>query len=81
MSPKLQGGYEYFSSDNVYFNLLKLLTKMKKTILIVLLILNAIVLLGQVWPEGAPPFAKTINIVFLVCNLLFFIFLVTRKRV
>jgi hypothetical protein len=54
---------------------------MKKTILIILLILNAIVLLGQVWPEGAPPFAKTINIVFLVCNLLFFLFLVTRKKV
>lgn len=54
---------------------------MKKTILIVLLILNAIVLLGQVWPEGTPPFARTINIVFLVGNFLFFIFLVTRKKV
>lgn len=54
---------------------------MRKVILVVLFILNAIVLLGQVWPEGAPPFARTINIVFLVCNLLFFLYLVTRKRV
>jgi hypothetical protein len=39
---------------------------MRRTILIVLLILNAIVLLGQLWPEGAPPFARTVNIVFLI---------------
>jgi hypothetical protein len=54
---------------------------MKKTILIVLLILNIIVLLGQVWPEGTPPFARTINIVFLVGNFLFFLYLLTRKKV
>jgi hypothetical protein len=54
---------------------------MKKTILIILLILNAIVLLGQVWPEGTPPFAKTINMLFLVGNLLFFIYLLTRRKV
>ena len=34
-----------------------------------LLLLNAIVLLGQLWPAGAPPFARTANIVCLVCNL------------
>jgi hypothetical protein len=39
---------------------------MRRTLLIVLLVLNAIVLLGQLWPEGAPPFARTVNIVFLV---------------
>lgn len=54
---------------------------MAKTILIILLILNAIVLLGQVWPEGAPPFAKTINTVCLIGNLLFFIYLLTRRKV
>jgi hypothetical protein len=54
---------------------------MKKTILIILLILNIIVLLGQVWPEGIPPFAGTINIVFLVGNFLFFLYLLTRKKV
>lgn len=39
--------------------------------LIVLLVLNAIVLLGQLWPAGAPPFARAVNIVFLAANLLF----------
>ena len=36
-----------------------------------LVVLNLIVLLGQVWPEGAPPFARTVNIVFLGGNLVF----------
>ncbi|HEY0977473.1 MAG TPA: hypothetical protein VGE21_08385 [Flavobacteriales bacterium] len=39
---------------------------MRRTILILLLVLNAIVLLGQLWPEGAPPFARVVNILFLV---------------
>ena len=38
----------------------------------ILLVLNLIVLLGQLWPEGAPPFARAVNIVFLVGSLLFF---------
>lgn len=46
---------------------------MKKTILIILLILNAVVLLGQIWPEGAPPFARVVNIIFLIGSFLFFI--------
>jgi hypothetical protein len=54
---------------------------MAKTILIILLILNGVVLLGLVWPEGAPPFARTINIVCLVGNLLFFLYLITRRKV
>jgi len=37
------------------------------------MVLNAVVLLGQVWPEGAPPFARIVNIVFLVLSFLFFI--------
>jgi hypothetical protein len=41
--------------------------------LIVLVILNCIVLLGQLWPEGAPPFARVVNIVFLVLALVYFI--------
>jgi len=53
---------------------------MKKTILIILLILNAIVLLGQLWPEGAPPFARIVNIIFLIGSFLFFVrSLVTKK--
>lgn len=36
-----------------------------------LLALNAIVLLGQLWPAGAPPFARSVNIACLLCNLAF----------
>lgn len=35
----------------------------------VLVVLNGVVLLGQLWPEGAPPFARAVNIAFLVANL------------
>ena len=47
---------------------------MKRVIVIVLIILNLIVLLGQLWPEGAPPFARTVNIIFLIGSLVFFLF-------
>jgi len=53
---------------------------MKKTILIILIILNVVVLLGQVWPEGAPPFAGIVNIVFLVLSLAFFISTFSKNR-
>lgn len=53
---------------------------MKRLLLILLLILNAVVLLGQLWPEGAPPFARTINIIFLIGSLLFFISLLLRRK-
>ena len=39
--------------------------------------MNAILLLGQIWPEGAPPFARTASIVVLSLNL---VFLTTRLR-
>ena len=52
-------------------------TKMKP-IIIVLLLLNIVVLLGQVWPEGAPPFARTVNIIFLSGSLLYFIYLLRK---
>jgi len=48
-------------------------------ILAVLILLNLVVLLGQLWPEGAPPFARTVNIVFLVASLVFFVGSI-RKR-
>lgn len=51
-----------------------------RTFLILLTILNAIVLLGQLWPEGAPPFAGTVNIVTLFLNLGLLIFLLTRRQ-
>lgn len=49
------------------------MTKVKKFILIILIILNLVVLLGQVWPGGAPSFAVFVNITFLILSLLFFI--------
>lgn len=47
--------------------------KDKKIILIVLILLNAIVLLGQIYPEGAPLFARTVNVIFLVSSLIYFL--------
>lgn len=54
--------------------------KTKKTGIILLLILNLVVLLGQIWPDGAPPFARTINIVFLILNLFFFVLLIFKRK-
>lgn len=47
--------------------------KIPKAFVVVLLVLNAVVLLGQVWPEGAPPFAGGANIAFLVLNAVYLI--------
>ena len=44
-----------------------------KKIAAVLLGVNIPVLAGQLWPAGAPPFARTVNIVFLTATLLVFI--------
>jgi hypothetical protein len=52
---------------------------MKKIILVLLVLLNVIVLTGQIWPEGAPPFARTVNIFFLSGSLLFFGFQFLKK--
>lgn len=43
-----------------------------RAVFVVLLLLNVVVLLGQIWPEGAPPFARVVNIVFLCATLLLF---------
>jgi hypothetical protein len=55
---------------------------MKKTILILLIVLNIVVLLGQLWPEGAPPFAGAVNLIFLFGSLACFIaaFIELRKK-
>lgn len=45
---------------------------MKRNYLYLLIVLNTIVLLGQLWPEGAPPFAKMVNIITLFCNIAVF---------
>jgi hypothetical protein len=43
-----------------------------KTTFTILIVLNAMVLLGQLWPEGAPPFARLINIITLIVNITVF---------
>ena len=37
-----------------------------------LLLFNLPVWLGQVWPEGAPPFARAVNVAFLSATLVVF---------
>lgn len=56
------------------------MTKTKKILLIILIILNIVVLLGQLWPEGAPPFAGTVNILFLSASLLFYLSLLLNRN-
>ncbi|HRH69200.1 MAG TPA: hypothetical protein PLB89_06825 [Flavobacteriales bacterium] len=46
---------------------------MKRTTLILLIVLNILVLLGQLWPDGAPPFARWVNILFLAGSLGYFL--------
>jgi hypothetical protein len=53
---------------------------MTKPVVVVLAVLNAVVLLGQLWPEGAPPFARAVNILFLVTSLGYFVSTIVRKE-
>jgi hypothetical protein len=53
---------------------------MRKSLFGILLLLNAVVLLGQIWPEGAPPFARIINILFLILNLVLLVYLLVKKK-
>lgn len=46
----------------------------------ILIILNAVVLMGQLWPKGAPPFAATVNILTLILNMIFLLALLLRKK-
>ena len=50
-----------------------------RPLLLVLIILNAVVLLGQLWPASAPPFARVVNILFLVLSLAVFCMLAFRR--
>ena len=58
--------------------------KFKFPFILALIVLNSIVLLGQIMPEGAPPFAKIVNILTLILNILFlfliFIKFINRKK-
>lgn len=56
------------------------MTTTRKIILVLLLILNFMVLSGQVWPEGAPPFAHTVNIITLCGNIIFIISLFKKQN-
>jgi hypothetical protein len=53
---------------------------LSRPLLALLLVLNAVVLMGQIWPEGAPPFARTANIVFVLANLAAFGYLLRHTR-
>jgi hypothetical protein len=52
---------------------------LKKIFLAIVILLNVMVLMGQIWPEGVPPFAKTINIIFLSLSLLILISIFIKK--
>lgn len=54
--------------------------KNKKSVLILLILLNCIVLLGQIWPQGAPPFAGAVNVATLILNLILFTIFLIKKR-
>ncbi len=54
--------------------------KVRKSVITVLLILNVVVLLGQIWPEGVPPFARVVNLAFLSASLLFYALLLKSDR-
>lgn len=49
-----------------------------RPILIVLIVVGIMVLLGRVWPEGAPPFAPYVDVAFVVAALLVFASLLRR---
>jgi hypothetical protein len=54
--------------------------RIHRAFLWLLILLNVVVLLGQLWPEGAPPFARTVNVLFLVLTLGLFLWSATGGR-
>jgi len=50
-----------------------------KTFNTILIILNIVVLAGQIWPAWAPPFARTVNLVFLTATLVYFLLKASKK--
>ncbi len=50
-----------------------------RPLLWLLILLNSVVLLGQLWPEGAPPFARLVNVLFLLLSLATFGILLLRR--
>lgn len=53
--------------------------KVNVIILVILIMLNIVVLMGQIMPENAPPFANVINIIFLASSFLYFTVTIIRK--
>jgi hypothetical protein len=51
-----------------------------KAFIIILALLNLIVLLGQLWPEGSPPFATAVNVIVLCLNLIFLGYSLGKKK-
>jgi hypothetical membrane protein len=54
--------------------------KFNRTAVIILIVLNIVVLLGQIYPAGAPPFARVVNIIFLVLSLIFLLSQTGKRR-
>jgi hypothetical protein len=54
--------------------------KPPRLLLIVLILLNIVVLTGQLWPAGAPPFARVVNIGFLVLSLGVFVWMGVGRK-
>ena len=52
---------------------------MHRPFLWLLIVLGAVVLLGQLWPEGAPPFARAVNILFLLLALGYLVWAAVRR--
>ena len=57
-----------------------LLAMISRPLLVILLLVNAVVLMGQLWPEGAPPFARIVNIAFLWVTLALFVLMLMRGK-
>lgn len=52
----------------------------RKPVVPILILLNSVVLMGQIYPQGAPPFARIVNILFLSLSLLYFILQTRAKK-
>jgi hypothetical protein len=53
---------------------------MKRILYWLLVVANAIVLLGQLWPDGAPAFAHTVNVATLAADVVVFVLLARAHR-
>lgn len=54
--------------------------KLNRTILTLLIVFNCMVLVGQIWPAGAPPFARWVNIFTLVADISFLMSLLRQSK-